>query len=623
MIKKKSFLQTTGLCLATVLAAAACTPTEGGEQLKYDTRGLTPQEYSVANLTAVDDYGRTVEVVDPTDVEKRYVGVFYFVWLGEQGMTGIYDVDQLEKLGENSPLYDPDNNDESPLHQFHFASEPLYGYYSMKDPWVVARHVEMLTMAGIDYLLFDCTNTVIYRDAVTVVLDTLLKFQKQGWNVPKAGFYTNSSSLSTVSSIYSAFYESGTYNDIWFRFEEDERPVIVGVSTANGGATDQTDASQFIPTDSNLYRFFNFYESQWPSSSSKNEERGLPWMQWGTPIPNENGNASVSVAQHSAASVFFSDQLPNSSRGYDGEGGKTEDWKQGSNFQWQWDTALKFADAGMVRNILVTSWNEWTAIKYKTGDPFFPTNSSGYTGRDVWFVDDYDAEYSRDVEPGKVYGDGFYIQLASNTRKFKTKAPTKYKMATKTIADLSDFTAWNNVFTEYADFAGDAMARDFANAAGQEHAYVDHSNRNDIVTMKVTHDAENVYFYVQTLDPITAYNGTDENWMNILISAGDTANSFAGFNYVINRKPGANGKTSVERCTANGWNWQSAGEADYFVSGNQMVVKIPLATLGLTADNVALSFKVADNVQKPGDILEYYISGDSAPIGRFGYAYGK
>lgn len=623
MKKKKNLLQKTGLCLAALLAATACTPSESTSQLKYDTRGLTPQEYSVANLTAVDDYGRTVEVVDPTDVEKRYVGVFYFVWLGEQGMTGIYDVDKLEKLGDDSPLYDPNNTTESPVHQFHFASEPLFGYYSMKDPWVVARHIEMLTMAGIDYLLFDCTNTVIYRDAVTVVLQTLQKFQAQGWNVPKAAFYTNSSSLSTVGSIYKTFYTSGEYDDVWFRFEEDERPVIVGVSTENGGATDQTDSSQFISTDSELYRYFNFYESQWPSATTRNEEKGLPWMQWGSPSPHDNGNASVSVAQHSWSSVFFSDQLPNSSRGYDGSGGKTEDWKKGSNFQWQWDSALQYAEHGMVRNILVTSWNEWTAIKYKSGDPLYPDTPSGYTGKSVWFVDDYDAEYSRDVEPGRAYGDGFYIQLAANTRKFKAKTASKYKMATKTIVDLSDFAAWNNVFTEYADFSGDAMARDFANAAGEEHAYVDNSNRNDIVTMKVTHDAENVYFYVKTVAPITDYNGTDENWMNILISAGDTTNSFAGFNYVINRKPTANGKTSVEKCTADGWNWQTVGEADYFVSGNQMVVKISLATLGLTADNVALSFKVADNVQKPSDILEYYISGDSAPIGRFGYAYGK
>ena len=141
---------------------------------------------------------------------------------------------------------------------------------------------------------------------------------------------------------------------MWFRFDGDQRPVIVGVSTANGGATDQTDSSQFISTDSDVYKFFNFYESQWPSSSNKNQEKGFPWMQWGDPVPNENGFVSVSVAQHSAASVFFSDRLMNSSRGYNGKGGKETDWKQGANFQWQWDTAFAYDKAGLVKNIFIT-----------------------------------------------------------------------------------------------------------------------------------------------------------------------------------------------------------------------------------------------------------------------------
>ena len=553
------------LLAAALFALTACgggNTSEAGNTLKYDTRGLTPQEYSVANLIAADDYGRTVEVSDPSGAAKKYVGLFYFAWLGSQSMTGIYDVNKLEKLGDDSPLYDPNNTRESPAHQFHFASEPLYGYYSMKDPWVIARHVD------------------------------------------------------------NYFYKDGRYDDLWFRFDGDSRPVIVGVSTANGGATDQNDSSEFVPVGSEVYNYFNFYESQWPSSGGINQTKGFPWMQWGAPVPNDNGNASVSVIQHSKASVFASDQLPNSSRGYDGQGGKTEDWKKGSNFEWQWEEAFKYDAANMVSNIFVTGWNEWTAIKYRTGDENIPSAPSGYTGKDVWFVDNYNAEYSRDIEMGKEYGDGFYIQLVSNTRKFKTKAAEKYKMATKTISDLTDFSVWSNVFVEYADFAGDAMARDGENAANEAHSYVDNSNRNDITAIKVIHDAQNVYFYAETAEKITEYNGTDANWMNLFISAGDTENSFAGFNYVVNRKPGADGVTSVEK-SAGGYSWTETGKAEYFVSGNKIVYKIPLSLLGLSSDRVELSFKITDNVQKPDDIMDYYVTGDSAPIGRFGYAYGK
>ena len=48
--------------------------------------------------------------------------------------------------------------------------------------------------------------------------------------------------------------------------------------------------------------------------------------------------------------------------------------------------------------------------------------------------------------------------------KHKMNDAVKYNMKKKTIADISDFSAWKNVFVEYADFAGDAIARDGENA---------------------------------------------------------------------------------------------------------------------------------------------------------------
>ena len=628
MTKKKIFsILTAGILSLAMLGGCNRTPNGGGSGdpvLSYDTRGLTPQQYSVANLVATDDYGRTVEVRDPLNADKKYVGVFYFLWLGSQSMTGIYDVNELEKLGENSPLYDPnDATGQSPKGQFHFASEPLYGYYSMRDPWVINRHVELLTMANIDYVMFDCTNTLIYNDVVELVLSTLRKYKEQGWDVPKAAFYTNSSSANTVRSIYNAFYAGGQYDDLWLRFEGDDRPVIVGISSANIGSTDQSLSSgsaTVLDTSDALYGYYNFYESQWPSASKVDGEKGFPWMQWGSPVPHTNGNASVSVAQHSKSSVFFSDQLPNSSRGYDGSKVE-EDWRKGANFNWQWEQAFAYDKANMVKNVFVTGWNEWTAIKSVTGEPGGGANTSGYTGKDVWFVDDYNAEYSRDIEMGKEYGDGFYIQLASNARNLKMGESTKYKMVTKTV-DIRNPDDWKNVLLEYADFSGDAMVRDGENAANVAHSYIDNSNRNDIVSIKVVHDSEYVYLRVDTKDAITAYNGTDTNWMNVLIGAGDTTQSFAGFNYIVNRKPGENGITSVEKCTKSGFNWSDAGTAETYVSGNTIVYKIPLSALGLSGKDVSFSFKVCDNVQKQDDILDYYITGDSAPIGRFGYAYG-
>lgn len=646
-MKYKTQILCAALSLIMALSAAACTKEQdpAPPALKTDTRNLTPQEYSIANLTAVDDYGRTVTIADPSG-EDTYVGMFYFAWLGSQNMTGIYDVDKLEKTDRDA-LYDPvDDTGKSPAWQFHFTSEPLYGYYSMKDPWVITRHAELFTMAGLDYVLFDYTNAVQYNDVARLVLQTFRKFKEQGWKVPGVGFYTNSYSAKVIlgsggmeRGLYNEFYASGEYDDLWFRFKGDDRPVIVGVSSNNVGSTDQdmSMGSQLVLDAAHpVYNYFNFYESQWPSGAYKDQEKGFPWMQWGMPMPHNNGNASVSVAQHGNGSVFYSDQLPSSSRGYNGSV-LTDDWKKGANFQWQWDEAFAYKASDMVKNVFVTGWNEWTAIKMpatkyhaQTGQSWagIPWDASAHADasgvhKEFYMVDDYNAEYSRDVELSKVYGDNFYLQLVRNTRAFKMKEAQSYKMRTKTIADITDFSAWDNVFVQYADFAGDAIVRDGENAANVPHSYVDTSARNDFVSMKVTHDDAYIYLYAQTLEDIEPpADNADTNWMNLFISAGDTQKSFAGFNYVINRKPRANGLTSVEKSTG-GYAWQDAGQAQIYYSGNKMVYKIPLSALGLSADNVRFSFKLADNVQNEDDILDYYVTGDCAPIGRFGYAYSK
>src|SRR3546814_18523508 len=39
-----------------------------------------------------------------------------------------------------------------------FWSEPLFGYYLDTDRWVLYKHAEMLADAGVDMIMFDCTN---------------------------------------------------------------------------------------------------------------------------------------------------------------------------------------------------------------------------------------------------------------------------------------------------------------------------------------------------------------------------------------------------------------------------------------------------------------------------------
>jgi hypothetical protein len=372
--------------------------------------------------------------------------------------------------------------------------------------------------------------------------------------------------------------------------------LIIGVSS------ELTEAERELYFD-----FFDFRESQWPYGYDKDLENGFPWMDWDYPQTNYSGTMSVSLAQHPGARMSERERS-NNGRGFDYSlfQNKSENLNLGTNYQGQWQTV--FANPDQVDNVFLTGFNEWIAIKYSDG-------------QSVFFVDTFNEEYSRDIEMVKNgYGDNYYLQTVMNVREFKTTLPNHYQypLVTIDVADIAD-PLWGDVVATYRDFAGDAIARSYPNASGSK-TYTDNSNRNDITKVQVTHDKKNLYLRVETLDPITAYDGSSLNWMNVLLGTGLSENTFGGFDYIINRHPGTT-VTSIEQSTG-GYAYEIVGDASFAVEGNIMQIAIPLKTLGLSRSNVHVQIKVADNITHYDDIMDYYVSGDSAPIGRLGYDYG-
>src|SRR4029079_1529680 len=118
---------------------------------------------------------------------------------------------------------------------------------------------------------------------------------------------------------------------------------------------------------------------------------------------------SVSVAQNLRAS---DGKVTNMSRG-DARGRSFHDGQEdthpgavnfGFNFQEQWQRAL----TAKPQFVLVTGWNEWVAGRYTR--PKEP----------IVFVDQFDQEYGRDIEPMRGgHSDNYYYQLVANVRRFK------------------------------------------------------------------------------------------------------------------------------------------------------------------------------------------------------------
>lgn len=604
-------------------------------------RNLSAYEFSMASLSATDKFGREIAPMGYLKTDReRFVGLFYWMWISNTNYYyhNIFDCTKLMSTEEGAAAFwniDPSNAAYQQLSQigaFHFTNEPLYGYYNSSDAWVITRHMELFILAGIDFIFLDTSNSLIYDEDIRgsqfegvvkapsyTLLDTMLELYEKGWDVPKVVFLTNTRSGERVEEIRRAFYDSGKYEALWFK-PDGVRPMIIATTEQNDGASDTWgDVNKFVPVSAADQLYFDVKETQWPNKGSK--PNGFPWISNRAPqtYHEESKAISVSVAQH--GNLGFTDMIDRNSRGYNYKEQKVEEnWQLGQNFENQWDTVFSLEEKGTdVTFVNVTGWNEWVGMKF------------GNLDSKAVMVDNFYGQYTRDIEPDKtLYQDTTLLQLTRNLRKFKYEpAAETYLWKTKTVRAFEDF---EDVPAVYVDFEGDALARDYWSFDVKPTGpyYTDATDRNDILETRVVHDGTNLYFLVTTKEDVTAYESGD-NWMNILIKteASTEDNSFAGYNFAVNRAPDGN-TTSVEKSTG-GWNWESAGAAELLVEGNRMMITVPLSTLGLSADNVKFSFKVADNVQKPSwfaaedaehDILHYYATGDSAPLGRYSYSYG-
>lgn len=592
-----------------------------------DTRDLSSAEYSVLNITGTDDFGRVITPVDGRIDHDRYVGMFYFLTLGQHdNHSGIYDVDLITAGGTNHKAFTNYDTFITPVGAAHFWGEPVWGYYNSEDPWVIRKQVEMLTMAGVDFVVLDTSNNFLYERVTAQLFAILQEYHDQGWDVPKVVYYLGKHDVGADTTVFKQvhqiFYAKDTYKDLWFTPNDPSKPMIIAPDNVIARLKNSANA-----TEKALYDFFDFRVTQWPIGQPVNEpvyEYGAPWIDFNLPQTSQEGWISLSCAQH--VTVNMTDIRGSRGRGWtptayyenknEWRGRNDHDnWRQGPNFQAQWNTVLNMTSEEKktdARFVFLTGWNEWVAQKLRAGD------------KDYFMCDTYNPEYSRDLEPSRSDGmkDYFFLQTVMNIHADNYGAAVHYTYAPATPDITKNDTAvWDTSKAVYRDFTGECISRDFKNMDGSMN-YVDNTNRNDIDTVTILRDSEYLYFRVTCVSDITAYTEGDKDWMNLWIrtdAAGkDTLN---GYDFVINRQINGN-KTEILRCKS-AEDMTSVGQGDVNVFGNVMIVRVPLKALGLDNANYHVQFKVTDNVQNvEKDILNLYSTGDAAPIGSLNFSYG-
>ena len=570
---------------------------------------------------ATDALGRKVcEYGEAGDRKKdKFVAMFYWTW-HQMGIDTAYQVKNITEIIRRYPEAMKDYNHPAwgtSKPGLYYWEQPLLGYYKTTDPWVLRKHAEMLADAGVDAVFFDCTNgSQTWRESYEALMKTWDQAQKDGVKVPKIAFMLPFApvqhSLVSLRQLYEEVYEPEFYKNLWFMWEG--KPCIMAYPD------NLTDS----PKDKAIAVFFTFrppqagYYTDGPIATRYDE---WSWLQ----IYPQHGFAkkadgtfeqiSVGVAQNTSpdkkgrcGAFNVKDAYGRNFSVLKGFDPRVDGYLYGWNFQEQWNRALEL-DPELV---FVTGWNEYIAGRVADWPPHRPY----YMG----FPDQYDWNCSRDIEPNAGWGDKgdvYYLQLVDNVRKFKGMYRQEKASAPKTIR-IGRADGWDDVAPYFASYKGNTMHRRHKGYGGN--VYENNSGRNDIVGAKVARDADNVYFYVETADKLTP--ATDRNWMMLLIDVDrDKATGWNGYDLIVNRTSPHGKKAVIEKNVGGRWEWEAVGESKFAVNGNKLELAIAKQLMNLTGDDVDIEFKWNDNMQENGNIMDFYVNGDTAPGGRFNYVY--
>lgn len=552
---------------------------------------------------ATDALGRSLPTFNEVGPPRadRHVGLFYFLWVNHgysnKGNIPVYDNTKILAVNPTDPQWGPGNS-------FHFWGEPELGYYSIDDPFVLTRHRSMLTAAGIDTLLFDQTNALVYPDEMLAVCENLEQGRLQGLPVPKVAAMHNSHPEKSVPKLHAALYAPQKYPELWFRWLG--KPLLL----SNPGTLSQS-----------MKDYFTIRHTwAWSSQPWFGDGRDKwTWVDWSPQQPgwheskDKPEQISVCIAPH-----------PLDGKGRSATGGKDAPAptagqlrpEQGIYAEMQWQRALE-VDPPF---ILVTGWNEWIAQRQTWGKPHKPKQMAfTQLGEgSSYFVDQLNHEFSRDAEPMKNgHGDNYYYQLVANVRRYKGVRPPTVAVAMPIKID-GTFADWAGVLPEYRDFQGDTLHRDHI-GWNKSIRYTNTTGRNDIIRAHVSPSRNSVAFHVSCAADISPATGS--NWMRLYIDADQNPKTgWNGYDLLVNHTAANAAGLSLHRI--GGGKTTELARVPYAVKGRDLELALPRPLFG-AAPALRFDFKWGDNQQKDGDIVEFAIHGDSAPDRRFNYRYDQ
>lgn len=601
----------------------SATADKGKKSTKIKSFGFSEKEYIPEEYVPVSDeyiidtnsttwaftdsLGRKAATYAETGPERegRYAALFYHTW-----HTASNQALNMSEFAKEHPdaKYDYYNSAwPQGIPTAYFWNEPLFGYYSSSDYWVARKHGEMFANAGVDVIVFDCTNgTKTFRNAYETLLTAFSDARECGVNVPKFCFMNNIQTTESYEKekalkLWYSIYNRDKWSDLWFYWEG--KPLILtydtGLKPVEGDLEDE-----FI-MDS-IKDFFTFRSVKSAYTEGPDEKDQWSWISVYPQEPfGDNGDGTFEQMVVCASANYSyalkrgtaMNSMYTTGRSYTdllGQDKSEGAYKYGYFFTEQVERVLEVDPEIM----FITGWNEWTAGRYAAWKDVL--NAS---------PDTYDNEASRDFEPTKGdMGDNYYWLMVDAIRKFKGTKEIPSASEPKTI-DINNVSTWQGVLPVYLNNEG-TYKRNCSGFGGN--VYTNDTARNNVVKSLAARDSENLYFYAECPVAITEPSGS--LWMKLYIDKDrNHATGWEGYDFVIN-SPTAG---AVSALSSDG-TVTEIGKAEYVLSGNSLSVKIPRALLSMT-ESLNFEFKWVDNAE--GDIMNFYVDGNAAPMGRFNYIY--
>jgi hypothetical protein len=319
----------------------------------------------------------------PAPRTNRTTALFYYIWHGQHGTGGPYDVTKILATNPTSPTW-------GPASAFHHWGQSELGYYLSNDQWVMRKHAYMMANSGVDVIVFDVSNGLTYESNYKTLCSVFRQIRLEGGTTPKICFFANYNADGVVQNLYNQLYSQNLYPELWFYWKT--KPLIL---TPLNGMADP--AGGTINHSSTIQNFFNMrYSWTWMNVTTADVWK---WMDY---YPQQYGwHESSSIPEQISVSCGIVPHGGGNGRSYHNNTQPPRDQYDLSGTQ---DRGFCFAEqlsrlaAVYPEFLFITQWNEWVAQRqvFKgdgtdgatsfVGDPMSPG--------DTWFIDEYNQEYA-------------------------------------------------------------------------------------------------------------------------------------------------------------------------------------------------------------------------------------